>query len=166
MRRVPEREMPKEKRNLAAIQRLAEERRFQLLVDAITDYAVYMLDPEGFVATWNSGAERIKGYRADDILGQHFSRFFTPEDRARGLPEQILATAREAGRFESEGWRARKDGSRFWALAVIDAVRDDAGELIGFAKITRDISERKAAEQALLESERRFRLLVESVVDY
>ena len=109
------------------------------------------------MTSWNPGAERIKGYRADEIIGRHFSQFYAPEDRARGVPEAALARARRDGRFEGEGWRLRKDGSRFWALAVIDAVRDDAGELVGFAKITRDISERRAMEERLRESEERLR---------
>src|SRR5262245_51154063 len=140
--------------------------RFELLVEAVADYAIYMLDPEGFVTTWNSGAERIKGYQAIEIIGQHFSRFFSPEDRATGLPERILETARCCGRHEAEGWRVRKDGSRFWANAIIQPVRDEHGALLGFAKITRDITERVQAQRAIIESERRFRILVEGVFDY
>jgi PAS domain S-box-containing protein len=140
--------------------------RFQLLVQGITDYAIYMLSPGGIIISWNAGAQRMKGYAADEIIGQHFSTFFTADDRQLGLPRQALATARESGRFESEGWRVRKDGSRFWAVAILDAIHDEAGEFIGFAKITRDITERRSAQQALLESERRFRLLVQGVVDY
>jgi PAS domain S-box-containing protein len=140
--------------------------RFQLLVDAVADYAIYMVDPDGIVASWNSGAEKIKGYRASEIIGRHFSRFFTAEDQASGLPAHILEQARTLGRFESEGWRVRKDGSRFYVNAVIRPVHDATGRLIGFAKITRDITERVAAQDALRESERRFRLLVEGVIDY
>jgi len=133
------------------------DQQFRLLVSSVTDYAIYLLDGAGRVTSWNPGAERIKGYRADEIIGRHFSQFYVPEDRARGVPEAALACARRDGRFEGEGWRLRKDGSRFWALAVIDAVRDDAGELVGFAKTTRDISERRAMEARLRESEERLR---------
>src|SRR5690606_6999230 len=119
------------------------------LVEGVTDYAIYMLDPEGRVASWNTGAQRIKGYRPAEILGEHFSRFYTDEDRAAGLPERALATAAAEGRFEKEGWRVRNDGSRFRAHVVIDAIRDEAGELIGFAKVTRDVTERDAAQRAL-----------------
>jgi PAS domain S-box-containing protein len=140
--------------------------RFELLVRAVTDYAIYMLDPDGTVASWNAGAERLKGYVEAEILGRHFSQFFTPEDRAAGKPWNAIKIAAETGRWEDEGWRMRKDGTRFWALAVLDAVHDRDGELIGFAKITRDMTERRLAHRKLEESERRFRLLVASVVDY
>ena len=133
------------------------DQQFRLLVSSVTDYAIYLLDGAGRVASWNAGAERIKGYRADEIVGRSFSQFYTPEDRAQGLPEQTLSRARREGRFQSEGWRLRKDGSRFWAMVVIDTVRNDAGEVIGFAKITRDISERREMEQRLRESEERMR---------
>jgi len=141
-------------------------RRFDLLVDALSDYAIYMLDERGFITSWNAGAERIKGYIADEIIGQHFSRFFTIEDQRTGLPARILAQARQSGRHESEGWRVRRDGSRFWADAILQRVHDEHGAPIGFAKITRDMSERLRAQEALAESERRFRMLVEGVVDY
>jgi len=137
-----------------------------LLVERISDYAIYMLTPDGAVASWNEGARRFKGYQRDEILGHHFSTFYTAEDRAGGLPDRALATAKELGRFEAEGWRVRKDGKRFWASVVIDRINDDQGKLVGFAKITRDISERKAAEAARRDGELQFRLLVQGVVDY
>jgi PAS domain S-box-containing protein len=143
-----------------------EAHRIELLVEAVTDYAIYMLDPDGFITSWNTGAERIKGYTAVEIIGQHFSRFFTSEDRASELPERILEAARSGGRHEAEGWRVRKDGTRFCANAIIQTVRDEHGALIGFAKITRDITERVEAQRAILETERRFRILVEGVIDY
>jgi PAS domain S-box-containing protein len=145
---------------------ISEEERYRLLVDAITDYAVYMLDPDGVVISWNSGAQRFKGYTAEEIIGQHFSRFYTPEDRAAGLPDQALRQAAEDGRFEREGWRVRKNGSRFWAHVVMDPIRDARGALLGFAKVTRDLTERKAAEEALRQTQEQFRLLVQGVTDY
>ncbi|NDV85483.1 PAS domain S-box protein [Aurantimonas aggregata] len=144
----------------------SEERRYRLLVDAITDYAIYMLDPDGVIVSWNAGAQRFKGYTEPEILGEHFSRFFTEPDRDAGLPQKALATAAAEGRFETEGWRVRKDGTRFWANAVIDPIRLSTGELVGYAKITRDLSERRAAEEALRQSEEQFRLLVNGVTDY
>ncbi len=141
-------------------------RRFELLVQSVTDYAIYMLDPVGHVVTWNAGAERFKGYSADEIIGEHFSRFFTPEDAAAGLPALALETAAREGRFEAEGWRLRKDGSRFWVHAVIDPIRDRNGDLIGFAKITRDVTEKRQLEQARYESDLQFRMLVQGVRDY
>ena len=140
--------------------------RFELLVNAIKDYAIYLLDRDGHVATWNAGAERFKGYTAGEIIGQHFSRFYTQEDRASGLPQRALDTAAANGTFEAEGWRVRKDGTRFWTSVVIDPVIDADGKLIGFAKVTRDITDKRQAERALLESEQRFRLLVQGVKDY
>jgi PAS domain S-box-containing protein len=122
---------------------------FRLLVQGVTDYGLYMLDPDGRVTTWNVGAERIKGYTPEEIVGQHFSRFYTEEDRAAGAPAVALATARREGRFEKEGWRVRKDGSRFWANVVVDPIRGPDGNILGFAKITRDITERRAAEEQL-----------------
>jgi PAS domain S-box-containing protein len=144
----------------------SEEGRYRLLVEAITDYAIYMLDPTGRVASWNAGAQRIKGYRPNEIIGQHFSRFYTPEDQASGLPARALGIAAAEGRFESEGWRVRNDGTRFWAHVLIDPVRTPDGGLLGFAKITRDLTERKAAEESLRASEQQFRLLVQGVTDY
>ena len=133
----------------ASLAALETERRFRLLVQGVTDYAIFMLDPDGLVTNWNTGAQRIKGYAADEIVGQHFSRFYTPEDREAGTPLRALETATRTGRFTAEGWRQRKDGSRFWASVVIDAVRDENGELIGFAKVTRDLTERREAELEL-----------------
>ncbi len=137
-----------ERREAADTLRRSEE-QFRLLVQAVTDYAIYVLDAEGRVASWNPGAQRIKGYTPDEIIGEHFSRFYTPEDRARGEPARALETARRNGSFEKEGWRVRRDGSRFWASVVVDPVRNERGEIIGFAKITRDISERRTAQIAL-----------------
>ncbi|MDB5552770.1 MAG: hybrid sensor histidine kinase/response regulator [Rhizobium sp.] len=140
--------------------------RYRLLIDSITDYAIYMLDAGGHVVSWNPGAERFKGYSEQEIRGRHFSTFYTPEDRQQGRPEIALRTAAEQGRFEGEGWRLRKDGSRFWAHVIIDTIRDKKGGLIGFAKITRDLSERKSSEELLRKSEQQFRLLVQGVTDY
>jgi len=140
--------------------------RYQLLVESITDYAVYMLDKNGFVASWNTGAQRFKGYEPSEIIGQHFSRFYTPEDQAAGLPTKALATATREGKFETEGWRVRKDGTHFWTHVVIDPIRDPNGELLGFAKITRDLTERRASEAKLKHSQEQFRLLVQGVTDY
>lgn len=148
------------------IESLSTTRRLQLLIDAIVDYAIYLMDVDGRVLSWNSGARRLKGYEPDEIIGESFSRFYTPEDRAQRLPQRALEAAAAAGRYEMEGWRVRKDGSRFWALAVLDAVYGDDGEIIGFAKVTRDLTERQHSQQRLLESERRYRRLIESVIDY
>lgn len=142
------------------------EHRYQLLIDAVSDYAIYMLDPSGQIVTWNPGARRFKGYEADEIIGQHYSRFFTAEDVAAGLPGRILETAALEGRYEAEGIRVRKDGSRFWVHTVIDAIIGDDGALLGFAKITRDITERREADRALYAAEQRFRILVQGVRDY
>jgi PAS domain S-box-containing protein len=128
---------------------LSEEQRFRLLVSSVTDYAIYMLDSDGHVATWNPGAERFKGYSADEIIGEHFSRFFTPDDAAAGLPTKALRIAARDGRFEAEGWRVRKDGTHFWVNAVIDAIRAEDGSILGFAKITRDLTEKKLAADEL-----------------
>jgi PAS domain S-box-containing protein len=127
---------------------------FELLVQSVTDYAIYMLDTEGRVSSWNAGAERFKGYGASEIMGEHFSRFYTEEERAAGVPMRALQTAKDTGRFEAEGWRVRKDGSRFWAMVVIDPIRNEAGELIGYAKVTRDMSERRAIEEQLRQSQK------------
>jgi PAS domain S-box-containing protein len=129
--------------------RLLLDEQFRLLVQGVADYAIYMLDPHGNVASWNLGAQRIKGYAPGEIIGQHFSRFYTEEDKLGGIPTIALETARRTGRFEKEGWRLRKDGTRFWANVVIDRISDDDGNIIGFAKVTRDISERREAQIAL-----------------
>lgn len=143
-----------------------EEMRFRLLIDAVVDYAIYMIDPDGIITSWNAGAKRFKGYEEAEILGQHFSRFYTPEDRKAGLPQRALDTAINEGRFEGEGWRVRKDGTHFWSHVVIDPIFDPSGKLLGFAKITRDLTDRKMAEEILKQSEQQFRLLVQSVTDY
>jgi PAS domain S-box-containing protein len=145
---------------------LTDEGRCRLLIEAMTDYAVFMLDPVGIVTTWNPGAQRFKGYAAHEIIGQHFSRFYTEEDQKFELPAQALQTAVRKGKFEAEGWRVRKDGTRFWASVVIDPVRGPAGDIVGFANVTRDLTERKEAEKSLRESEEQFRLLVQGVSDY
>jgi PAS domain S-box-containing protein len=142
------------------------EDRFRLLVESVRTYAIFMLDPKGFVLTWNAGAERFKGYRAAEIIGQHFSRFYPPEALARGLPEHELEVAGDTGTFEDEGWRVRKDGSLFWANVVITAVRTAQGELVGFAKVTRDLTQRRTHDEELRRSEERFRLLVDGVSEY
>ncbi|TMK09582.1 MAG: PAS domain S-box protein [Alphaproteobacteria bacterium] len=141
------------------------ERRFRLLVEGVVDYAICMLDPNGIVTNWNAGAKRIKGYEAAEVIGRHFGMFYLPEDREAGMPARSLAAARENGKFEAEGWLLRKDGTKFLASDVIDAIYED-GQLVGFAKITRDITERNKAADALKESERHFRLLVNGVTDY
>jgi PAS domain S-box-containing protein len=143
-----------------------QELSFRLLVDAVKDYAIFLLDPRGRIVTWNAGAERIKGYRAEEIIGRHFSTFFPPEAVAAGKPERELAVAAAEGRFEDEGWRVRKDGSRFWASDVLTAVRDEKGAVRGFAEVTRDLTERKRAEERLRQTAEQFRLLVASVKDY
>jgi PAS domain S-box-containing protein len=140
--------------------------RFELLVAGISDYAIYMLSLDGMVTSWNAGAQSFNGYAADEVIGRHFSMFHSTEDQAAGLPESSIAIALTEGRFESEGWRFRKDATRFWASVVIDAIRDHKGKLIGFAKITRDITDRSQAHESLRDSERRFRMLVQGVTDY
>jgi PAS domain S-box-containing protein len=145
---------------------LTKEGHYRLLLEGISDYAIYLLTPEGIVSSWNRGAQRFKGYSAEEIIGHHFSEFYTPEDRQTGLPARALQTAAREGKFESEGWRVRKDGKRFWAHVVIDPIRSVSGDLIGYAKITRDLTERRAAEDALRASEQQFQLLVQGVTDY
>jgi len=137
------------------------EERFRALVQAVKDYAIFMLDPSGNVLTWNPGAERIKGYKREEIIGKHFSRFYTPEDIERGKPAEELRIATEKGSVEDEGWRVRKDGTRLWASVVITAIRGRDGELVGFTKVTRDFTDRNRAQEALRASENRFRSLFE-----
>jgi PAS domain S-box-containing protein len=145
---------------------LRDAQRLATLVQNLPDYAIFMVDPAGTVIEWTEGAQRVKGYTADEILGRHFSLFYTPEDQAARLPDRILAEAERVGRHESEGWRVRKGGERFWGNQIATAVRDDAGHLIGFTKIARDLTERRQAEEALAESEERYRLIVEQATDY
>jgi len=142
------------------------EQRFRTLIEGVQDYAIFMLDGNGFVTTWNVGAEKLKGYVAEEIIGSHFSRFYPQDAIERGWPDHELRMAEMDGRFEDEGWRIRKDGSRFWASVVITALRDSEGALIGFSKITRDLSERKQVERKLAESEEQLRLLVQGITDY
>jgi PAS domain S-box-containing protein len=127
---------------------LGSDEEFRLLVQAVTDYAIYLLTPDGLVATWNQGVRRIKGYEAGDVIGRHFSMFYTAEDRAAGAPNTALSTAAAEGRYEGEGWRVCKDGTTFWASVIIDRIQGDDGRLVGFAKITRDITERMMAQRA------------------
>ncbi len=150
----------------AAPRLAASDDRFRLLVDGVQDYAIFMLDPEGRIASWNAGAERIKGYLAEEIIGRHFSVFYTPEAAASGHPKRELDHAVRDGRYHEEGWRVRRDGRRFWADVTVTALRGTTGELRGFAKVTRDLTERMRAEEGLRQSEERFRLLVENVEDY
>jgi PAS domain S-box-containing protein len=138
---------------METIRQMTGERRFQLLVEAVTDCAIYMLDPEGYIVSWNSGAERLKRYAADEIVGQHFSVLYNDEDRLAGMPARALQAAKQQGKWRAEGWRKRKDGSLYWANEVIDAVRDEQGALIGFAEVTRDITEQHQAQEALDKSQ-------------
>jgi PAS domain S-box-containing protein len=147
-------------------QRDTLEGRFQLLVEAVVDYGIFILDPEGYVVSWNTGAQKLKGYAPDEIIGKHFSVFYPPEAMAIDWPAEELRRAQSVGRIEDEGWRVRKDGSRFWANVTITAIYEPSGALAGFAKITRDLTERRAQEEQLRTSEERFRLLVDSVRDY
>lgn len=145
----PETKLSTSGAHLSSLTELDEAYRYQLLVEAVMDYAIYLLDPDGYVSSWNAGAERFKGYQAHEVIGKHFSCFYTDEDRAAGIPAHALATAIQEGRYESEGWRVRKDGSQFWTSVVIDPIRNQHGKLLGFAKITRDITDRKKSEQEL-----------------
>jgi len=141
------------------------EERFRLLVEGAEDYAIFMLDPKGNITSWNPGAERIKGYSAEEIIGQHFSCFYPPEKVEAGYPDQELEVAAAKGRFEDEGWRLRKDGSRFWANVIITALRDERGNLKGFSKITRDRTEDLRKDSHIRDSEVRFRRLFETAKD-
>ena len=144
-----------------------EDARYRTLVNSITDYAIFMLDADGRISSWNVGAERSKGYKAFEILGEHFSLFYSVEDRQAGIPARALRIAATEGRYETEGWRIRKDGSRFWAHVVIDPIVDPSSlRVVGYAKITRDLTERKRSADALLQSEQQFRILLQSVTDY
>jgi PAS domain S-box-containing protein len=140
------------------ISELSDARKLQLLIDSVVDHAIYMIDLDGRIASWNSGAERLKGYKLEEIIGEPFSKFCTPEDQERQIPKQMLEIAAKEGRHETEGWRVRCDGSRFWALAVLDAIHNEDGELIGFAKVTRDITERMEAQRNLQEAQERLAL--------
>ncbi len=140
--------------------------QLEMLIDAVKDYAIFMLDAQGYVISWNSGAERIKGYTAAEIIGQHFSRFYPPEDQANHKPEHALATATSVGRYEDINWRVRKDGTRFWAHVILTPILGAEGELVGFATVTRYLTEGHQADIALQQSNGRFRLLVERVHDY
>jgi PAS domain S-box-containing protein len=142
------------------------EHRFRLLVESVVDYAIFMLGPDGTVLSWNLGAERLKGYTAKEIIGRPFSVFYPPEAIAAGWPQYELDTATRIGRYEEEGWRVKKDGSTFWASVVITSLRGPDGSLEGFAKVTRDLSEKRLREEALRQSEEQFRLMLESVKDY
>ncbi|HQS18683.1 PAS domain-containing sensor histidine kinase [Reyranella sp.] len=157
---------PRDPGNLPLPTERTDDGSFRLLVEGVLDYAIYLLDPAGNVVTWNSGAERFKGYAAEEIIGSHFSRFYGEEDRRDGLPARALDIALREGSFENEGWRVRKDGTRFWAHVVMDPIRGPDGTLLGFAKVTRDLTKRRAAEEQLRRSQEEFRLLVQSVTDY
>ncbi|MDQ1390475.1 MAG: hypothetical protein QOF56_3929 [Acidobacteriaceae bacterium] len=157
------RDLTERRRTEIALRR--SEERSRVFIDAVQDYAIFMLDPEGCISTWNTGAERIKGYKASEIIGQHFSRFYPEEDIRAGKPAWELDVATKEGRFEDEGWRIRKDGSRFWANVIITAVRDSAGDLLGFSKVTRDVTERMFAQKSLEESKQRLRESEKSLRD-
>jgi hypothetical protein len=158
--------MAEEKRAAARERTWAAEERVRMLIDSVRDYAIFMLNPEGYIESWNPGAQRLNGYRTEEILGAHISRFYPPEEVMSGKAERELHIADTEGRFEEEGWRVRKDGSRFWASVVITAMRAPSGELLGFAKVTHDLSQKREAEERLRLSEERFRLLVAGVKDY
>src|SRR5690606_24615900 len=140
--------------------------QFRLLVESVVDYAIFMLDRNGYVVSWNKGAERIKGYTAEEAVWQHFSIFYPEGERAAGKPAKVLEATRIAGRFEEEGWRVRKDGTHFWASVDLPPLYGADGNLVGYAKVTRDLTDRTMADDALHKSEQRFRMLVEGVEDY
>ncbi len=148
------------------LRRARSDERFRVIVDAVKDYAIFMLGPTGHIETWNRGAELIKGYQASEVIGKRIDIFYPPEDRDRGKPDYLLGLAVRDGRVEDEGWRVRKDGTRFWADVVITALRSDSGALLGFSKVTRDLTHRRAVEEDLRRSEERFRLLIDAVEDY
>jgi PAS domain S-box-containing protein len=150
----------------AALPRHTAERQFRMLIESVSDYGIFLLDPEGRVVTWNAGAQRMQGYAAGEIIGHHFSRFYPTSAIERGWPDHELTVARREGRFEDEGWRIRKDGAEFWANVIITALRDESGALVGFGKIIRDMTERRREQETLRQGEERFRLLVDSVKDY
>jgi PAS domain S-box-containing protein len=152
--------------NVASLQPLVDSHELRAVIDSIDDYAIFLLDPTGQIMTWNRGAQRIKGYAPHEIVGQTFRRFYTPEDREAGRPDRLLAAALRDGRVEDEGYRVRKDGTRFWADVVISAVRDETGDLRGYVKVTRDLTARRMAENELRASEERLRLMIDSVKDY
>jgi PAS domain S-box-containing protein len=146
---------------------LSDAKRLEFLVTSVRDYAIFMLDPLGTIVSWNAGAQRFKGYSREEVIREHFSIFYTDADRQAGVPDRALQIAAAEGKFEAENWRGRKDGSRFWAHVVIDPIlNEDDGRVIGYAKITRDVTERKIAQEALRRSEEQFRLLVQGVTDY
>lgn len=145
---------------------LVAEQTFRLLVESVGDYGIFLMDPKGFIQSWNLGAERIKGYTADEIIGEHFSKFYLPEDIKRNHPQHEIEIAAKEGKYEEEGWRLRKNGTKFWANVVITSLRDKSGHLVGFAKVTRDLTERKESEEKLRLSEERARRMFEGVKDY
>jgi PAS domain S-box-containing protein len=145
---------------------LPQNQIYRLLVQAVQDYAIFALDPKGHIQTWNEGAKRLKGYTADEVIGSHFSLFYSKEDRTRNHPDWELQQATKYGTYEEEGWRLRKDGSRFWVSVTITALRDEQGHLQGFGKVTRDLTQKRLAEEELRQSEERFRLMIEGVKDY
>src|SRR5438034_838846 len=134
---------------MQGLDELSEDRQLAVLVNQATDYAIFVLDPDGHILSWNAGAQHLKGYEAEEIIGRHFSIFYSPEDRARNHPDYELDVAVREGRYEEEGWRLRKDGTRFWASVTITAVRDEEGRLTGFAKVTRDLTERRRTQREL-----------------